>query len=122
MCTAGLIWYTLKVHIWNPKNRQDEIDMLIWVNPELLTWNYINVMQIILFLLYKTKLEYTCARSIYWKFIFDTYIYTSEYGFGSFLIIIFMRYWHEFHCMFELVSLVAHALCQGLIYEIIKNV
>ena len=36
-------------------------------------------------------------------------------------IIIFMRYWHEFHCMFEVGSLVAHALCQGLIYRNYKK-
>ena len=104
MCTAGLIWYTLKVLIWNPKNIQDEIDMLIWVNLELLTWNYIHVMQIISFLIYKTKLGHTCTRSIYWKSIFDTYILfrmrvfgiLSHYHFHEILTWISLHVWSGF--------------------------
>ena len=81
MCTAGLIWYTLKVLIWNPKNIQDEIDMLIW-NLELLTWNYIHVMQIILFLIYKTKNWNIPAPEVFIEYVFLMPIFSSECGFG----------------------------------------
>ena len=37
LCTAELIWYTLKVHILILWNIHDEIDMLTFLNPGLLT-------------------------------------------------------------------------------------